>query len=246
MLRTLTSFTVGAFLAFGAGTIIAPDTTANILHHVEDTIVQVTTIDCDARPVDCLESKEADLVKTKDQIDKALKGLTSQEERAAMLLQEQQEILSKNKIFANEGRRLHNGNAQSVEFVGRTYMREELAGQLEILFMEQNRLQEVVAESKTTVEALRRAKTELLSRRSSIEATLSILPARIALAEAQAAYQDFQQDLATIDEILDSGRDTLAASKPLLRTTSDLSDDNASTTSATGGFQAWLGETPTQ
>lgn len=246
MFRTVTGLSVGALIAFGAGSIYAPEATANILDRIEDTLSQITAPDCETRPIDCLKNKETDLAKIRDRINDALSGLDVQEETATELLRQQRRLLSEAELFANEGRRLYNGNAQTVEFVGKTYSREELGGQLELLYLERERLEEVVAESQKTVDALKRAKTELLSRRSSIEATLSILPARIALAEAQAAYQGFQSDLETIDEVLASGRNSLEQSKPLLRTTSDLSQDKLSTAPENEGFEAWLREVPTQ
>lgn len=247
--KSILSASVTVAAIYVGGVMFAPDATASVLSSLAERFENLTAPDCEKQPVTCMRAKQIDLQAAYDQTGEILRQFKTEKERAQAVAQRNRKLLSTNQLYLQEGKRTMNAQLTGpYVFVGQTYPSQaEFEAQLELLFMEGVRLTSVTQESENFVKTLARTERELLSRKSEMRAQLELLPSRIAMLEAQQAYEGLTRDLAAIETTLKSSQRDYRDAADLLRTTRDLTeDDQAGRVSTNNDFQAFLyGTAPT-
>lgn len=241
--KTIFSTATGIALLWGSGMIVAPEATASVTSRIGSQFAVLIAPNCDTNPSACIRQKQENLTRLSHRLDRSRTSLEAEYRRAADVLQRNKALLGQNQLYLEQGRRMLRdtvGNG-SLGFAGETYpTRESFRDQLELLFMEGERLQIVVVDAQSLHNALNSARRNLIARRSEIQATLSILPSKLALIEAQQSYAALEADMKAIDEVLHAGELGSAAIDRLLRSTSELAQAEARAPKGSLGFEAWL------
>lgn len=239
---TLSTLVAGAALYAGAW-IAAPEHTEAATQLMRDRLDGFFAQSCETRPVACLERKAADLKALSREIEAtrgAIKtGITVAAEQANTLRVQSQRI----DAYLAQGRQALATAAPGGKIVFVNYVypdRESLEQQLALTFEEGRKVHEQVAAAERLLASLLEAQRKVVTRRTEIEAQIDLMPGKIALARAQAAYAAIETDLAEIDRVLAEGNATQTVVNPLLRTAEELAASETVLPSADAAFQAWL------
>lgn len=243
MLKTIASGVVGLSLIGATGSVVAPEATANVLDQIPQMLERLTSPDCETRPQACLLRKEAKLKDLNRDLERSSERLDLELGRAAEVLARNKSLRGQNRLYLDEGKRLLNKTVGvgPILFAGARYpTRDEFRDQLELLFVEGQRLDAVIVDAEGLHDNLNIARRNLIARRSEIRATLSILPSKMALIEAQQNYALLTSDLAAIDKVLRAGETGTKVVDRLLRNTEELAAAESRAPEGNAGFEAWL------
>ena len=246
MFKTIISTTVGLAATLATVSLVAPDVAAKGLDRAWEAFDQLSQPDCDTRPRACLLRKQDRL----SRLDESLKGTRADLEagyiRAVELHARNNSLLGQNQMYLEQARRKHRDTVGEgpIIFAGETYpSKQDFRHQMELLFIEGKGLESVVADAQITVDKLATARRNLIARRSEIQATLSLLPAKLALLDAQQSYAALEGDLNDIDGIMERSELDVKSIDVLLRSTSELAEAEARAPATNTDFEAWLNET---
>lgn len=245
MFKSIASTVTGLALIAATSTVFAPEATAHILDQIPHTLERFSQPDCDKRPRACLIRKQDRLKTLSIDLDRSRSRLEMEYGRAAKVLTDNKALLGQNQLFLEQGRRMIKTAISNgpVSFAGESYpTKGQFRDQLELLFMEGQRLEFVVADAQSLHDSLNAARRNLIARRSEIQATLSILPSKLALLDARQSYAALTGDLKAIDDVLRAGEVGTDAIDKLLRNTQELAQAAAKAPSNNTDFNAWLSE----
>jgi|GEM_PF-3463784 len=241
---TIKTATAAAGTAVGfwfAGMVVAPEATANVVATLQDRFGMVFSVDCEARPSDCLKVKQRDLAMLAETLA-ALRGrLDGEQAKTIELATEASRKQATNRLYLEEGRRILNTAlpGQAVAFLGVTYPSPDaLRQQLEVTFAEGQHLEEIVAQYTTTRDEIANARAEIITRRAEVLGELAIIPSLITLVEVQTASGEVRAALEKVDGVMARAHTASRAADPLLRNTDELMADAARPPSTE--FDAWL------
>jgi hypothetical protein len=245
MLKTIVSAVVGLALILATGSIVAPKATANVIDQIPEVFDRLGQPDCESHPQACLLRKQAKLKDLARNLEQSSERLDLELGRAAEVLARNKSLRGQNRLYLEEGKRLLNktvGNGP-IHFAGAVYpTRTAFLDQLELLFIEGQRLDAVIADAEGLHDNLNTARRNLIAHRSEIRATLSILPSKMALIDAQQNYALLTSDLKSIDEVLRAGETGTNVVDRLLRNTEELAAAETRASEGNLGFEAWLME----
>jgi hypothetical protein len=244
-LRNIFTTVSGLALLCGIAAFAAPEMTGAIAGRIVDRAEALLAPDCDTRPLECLDRREAALRDALRESSKIATELRTREQDAAAMAATATQNAARNQLFLEEGRRvLSAGGLGPLTFVGVTYDEASLRAQLQLTWRENALLAAHVVAVTTTYEKLSAARGDLVARKTSMVAALEMLPSQRALLRADGMVSDVTASLAGIDALLETGRAARSgAQDALLRSSRELSADSDAGLGkiASGGdFDAWL------
>ncbi|MFD1624863.1 hypothetical protein [Azospirillum griseum] len=238
--------TVAAVAVVGVATaVFAPGHAAVVGGFVERAGTKIFGDTCAAAPADCLTKKGRQLEAVKADLTALQDKLDGERGRTNNVLGENRRLLSQNQVLLADAKRAFQAApvGQPVTWAGVQYPnRDALADQVQSLWVEGESLGRLVAESETVAAELGEQRRRIVGQRVQIEASLRLLPAKIALVSARASSAEFDAATKAIDAILDTGKREQVAADNLMRSTQEVLRDQASRARPAGdtAFRAWL------
>lgn len=243
MLKFIATVAAGGLLIAGTAASTHPEASSRGVSYVTDFFDTLTKPDCDRQPRKCLLQKQKDLETLNRRIKRTTVSLESEFDRVKVVLRTNKALLGENQLFTSQIRRLLRSATTEgpISFAGVTYPdRAHLRDQAKLLLAEEMRLKMVVADAQSLHDNLQSARRNLSARRSEIEATQAILPAKIALFDVRQSVAELEADQMRIDAVLNAGTLGYREIDSLLRNTRELIDSEVRKPVDEVDFEAWL------
>lgn len=244
MTKTMVHAAAAAAVVGVALAVFAPGHAAVIGGWFERTGTTLFGDTCAAAPAECLAKKGRQLEAVRTDLGVIQDKLDAERGRTNAVLAEHRRLLSQNQVLLADAKRVYQAApaGQPVTWAGVQYPnREAFADQLQGLYVEGEGLNRLVAEAETVAAELGERRRAIVGQRLQLDASLRILPAKIALVSARASSSEFDAATKAIDAVLETGRKEQAAADNLMRSTAEVLRDQANRVRpADTAFRAWL------
>lgn len=247
-------FALATIVTGGIALTVAPESLgahlSNFFDQTNELVDTSRTASCENHPVRCLKNKQTDLSKSLKELRLSELDLLKAYESTARELIANRELLRKNTIYLETGKKLIGTMSENEElvFAGKLYTGPSaIKAQLKQLFAERKHLEVIVANADAFFVELGDIREKVVSNRIELEAASASMPAKISLARVRAAYSDMKWHLSEVDTIVAGSSSTTGEIKTILRTTREMVDDERSaqrlsqeSSNAAADFEDWL------
>ena len=212
-----------AALGYGALNHFAPGLGAEIRANLDD-VAGWNGRACQADPAGCIQAKQLALDGQIHKVADAVRTLAQARQSVAEQLAGQQLLQAKNRVYLEQGQALYqrqlSGPDTPVLFAGAEY--PSLAvfkAQLQVLFQEQTALEAAVDSARAMDAELGNKLDRLQVLKGRLTQEQALLPAKLALFQANAALGQVEESIRAIDGLVaDSERSVEAATSPIRNT----------------------------
>lgn len=223
MIASTATVVLTAVMGYGALNYFAPGLSAEIRANLDD-LGGWNAAACQADPEGCIQAKKLALDGQIHKVSDAVQTLAQARQAVADQLAEQQLLQAKNRIYLDQGQALYQRQlsdpAASVLFAGAEYPTLEVfKAQLQVLFQEQTGLAGAVDSAREMDRELSSKLDRLQVLKGRLSQEQALLPAKLALFQANAALGQVEHSIRAIDGLVaDSERSVEEATSPIRNT----------------------------
>lgn len=239
-------YLIGIMAVVTSVALFAPATGANLVNRLSTTVNSWSEKDCSRNPQACLQIKEAELKRLRNDLIQTEGNVGEQLHKVREVRENNAALIAANAMFLERGKTLLQATptGQPVIWLGKRYeTKEDFTAQLSILFAEKQRLQTVQGDAVALIEQMTKTRERLIARRSEVEAAISVMPAKMSLLTSQTAIAQLEDDLAAIDGIIEGASTSATDTQVILRSTQELVQDaqlSGQSVQETTDFESWL------